>query len=130
MFVKKIFKGGKMKMSKTIIASAIVSSVIFSGCATIVDGKMQTINLTSSKPKNVTIDGVQYSSPGIVSIERGDKDKMLKMDGCDKTILLKRSMNPMFLGNLIFGGVFGSSTDFASKSMWKYDQDNIDVDCK
>lgn len=117
-------------LSKAVFLSSIVGfSVLFSGCATILDGKTQTINLTTSKPKTVDIDGQQYSAPAVVTLQRNNKDAIVNIKECNKTVLLQKSVNPTFFVNILSGGVFGSTTDYSTNAMWKYDQTNINVDC-
>ncbi|HOI83724.1 MAG TPA: hypothetical protein PKW30_05405 [Campylobacterales bacterium] len=118
-------------MNKIALLSVIASgALLFTGCATILDGKTQKINLSSTKSKTVEIDGQQFSSPGIVTLQRSGEDKIIKVKDCgDKTILLKKEVNPTFFVNILSGGVFGSTTDYSSDSMWRYDQSNINVDC-
>ena len=116
---------------KVLMASSIIgASILFTGCATIISGDNQEINLQSKKGKDVTIDGKQYTSPNIVSVERTNKDAVVKIKDCNKQVLLKKEVNPWFFGNIIFGGLLGSTTDYASDSMWKYDQTNVNVDCE
>lgn len=119
-----------MKKSTLVLLGMGTSMIMMNGCATIMSGKTQKINLMSEKKQQVKIDGVSYTSPSMINIKRGKEDKVLTVNGCDKKILLKSEMNPAFLGNIIFGGVFGSTTDAATDSMWKYSEDNIAVDCK
>ena len=116
-------------MKKTIFTAASLA-VLFSGCATIIDGASQNINLTSAETKKVTIGNQTYTSPGVVSIKRSDEDAIVKVENCNKDILLKKEVNPTFFINILSGGAFGSTTDYASKSMWQYDTTNLNVDCK
>jgi len=118
-------------MKKTLILSSVIATaVLFTGCATILDGKTQTINLESKKTQNVSINGVQYSAPGIISLNRSDSDAVINVKECDKQILLKKEINPTFFVNILSGGAFGSTTDYSTKSMWQYDQTNVKVDCE
>ncbi len=119
-----------MKRIVLLISTAAVYSVLSTGCATILTGKTQKINLTSSKPETVEVDGIEYKAPGIITLDKDDKDKVLTVKECNKKVLLKKEIEPTFWVNIFLGGVFGSTTDYASKSMWKYEPDNVDVDCK
>lgn len=117
-------------MKKTlVILVPLVSVIVFSGCATILDGKTQTINLMTSKPKTVDINGQQFSAPGIVILQRSNKDAIVNIKECNKQLVLQKSVNPTFFINILSGGAFGSTTDYASDAMWKYDQTNVNVDC-
>ncbi len=119
-------------MRKSLIMASLVigTSMMFTGCATIISGDNQNINLQSKKEQTVSIDGKVYTSPSIVSVERTDKDAILKIKDCNKQILLKKEVNPVFFVNILSGGAFGSTTDYASNSMWQYDQTNVNVDCE
>ncbi len=112
-----------------ILVLPLVGVMLFSGCATILDGKTQTINLTTSKPKTVDVNGQQFSAPGVVTVQRSNKDAIVNIKECNKQILLQKSVNPTFFVNILSGGAFGSTTDYSSDAMWKYDQTNVNVDC-
>ena len=126
-----ILKQGKRMTKKLLMASSIIcATVLFTGCATIISGDNQNINLQSKKEQTVSIDGKDYTSPAIVSLERVNKDAVLKVKDCNKQVLLKKEVNPVFFVNILSGGAFGSTTDYASDSMWQYDQTNVNVDCE
>ena len=119
-----------MKKNILLAGSILAASFLFTGCATILSGDNQSINLQSKKEQTVTINNQQYTSPGVVSLERTDKDAVLKVKDCNKQVLLKKEINPVFFVNILSGGVFGSTTDYSSDSMWQYDQTNVNVDCE
>jgi hypothetical protein len=105
---------------------------LISGCATILDGKTQTINLESSKEYKVSIDGKNYTSPTTITMKRGEGDKVLRVKECNKDIPLKEGVNPMFFGNILSVGAiaFASTTDSSTGAMWEYDKENIQIECK
>lgn len=114
---------------KTVILLGMATSMIFmSGCATIISGKTQTIDVTSKTAKKFTVDGQSYSTPAKVIVTRDSDDKNITVDGCEN-VTLKSEVNPVILGNIVLGGVFGSTTDLAGGPGWKYD-DNVTLDCK
>jgi len=78
----------------------------------------------------VTVDGESKSAPGIVSVLKANEDKILiaENDSCTKETLLKKTIEPTFFVNILFGGSFGSSTDYYTGKMWKY-QDSIVISC-
>lgn len=119
-----------MKKNILLAGAILAASFLFTGCATILSGDNQSINLQSKKETTVSINGQQYTSPNVISLERTDKDAVLKVKDCEKQILLKKEINPVFFVNILSGGVFGSTTDYSSDSMWQYDQTNINVDCE
>ncbi len=104
------------------------------GCATILSGEKQKINITTDDPSkkyNVRIDGQPVSAPGIVEVKRENKEKILTVDECPgQQIMLQKEVNPVFFVNILSGGVFGSTTDYATDSMWKYEPSNITIKCK
>jgi len=119
-----------MSKQMLLLGSIIAGSVLFTGCATILGGgNNQTISINSSVPMKGEMaysdgTGTQYfTTPATLSVERKSKDVTLKSrneEFTNKTV--KADMNPWFLGNIIFGGLFGSTTDMAGGAAWKYDE--------
>jgi len=117
-----------MKKSLAIL-STLTATLFFSGCATILDGKQQTLNLTSNVPHQITLNNEVYQAPAIILIDRPKKDGIIKIEDCQKQFLLKKQINNTFFVNLLSGGPFGSTTDSISGAMWEYDNTNVDVSC-
>jgi hypothetical protein len=119
-------------MKKSTLFTASLTISLLSGCASILNEQTQPINVTSSTGNPITgsIDGVAFKAPGIVNVTRSDKDKVVKVDteGCQKETLAPKSVDSKFYINILSGGVFGSSTDYSTEKMWKY-QENIVVSC-
>lgn len=113
-----------------LLGTTLGTALLFSGCATILDGKTQKINLESKKQQTVLVDGREFTSPGVIELDRNDKDAIIRVKECDKNVLLKKEVNPTFFVNILSGGAFGSTTDYSSNAMWQYDQTNVNVDCK
>ena len=114
-------------MKKSLLVGSLVGmAVLFSGCATILDGTTQKINLTASKPTKVKIDNKEVTAPAIVSVKRENKDLIITNEKCGQQKVLNKKVNPTFFVNILSGGVFGSTTDYATGAMWKYD-DNVNV---
>jgi len=115
---------------KTKIAILTIWIILFTnGCSTLIGGKTQTINITSKEKKEVEIDGRKYTTPAQVIVRRSSDDKLIRVQNCDKNVTIKSSVRPLFFGNIIFGGVIGSTTDATNDAMWEYD-DKINVDCQ
>ena len=112
---------------KVLLALLTGSAVLFSGCATILSDKQQQINLISSKPRVVEINGQTFNAPNIVTLQRPSTNGILKVSDCNKTIMMEKVINPMFYVNILF--IYGTSTDLSTGALWKYDQTNINVDC-
>lgn len=115
---------------KLLIALPLASVVMFSGCATILGGgNSQTISINSEKPMKGTMKyedgkGLQhFTTPATLKVERRSKDIILesKNNEFDKTTV-KSELNPWFLGNLIFGGLPGSTLDIVDGAAWEYDE--------
>ena len=120
-------------MKKVLSFLSIVCMVgLLGGCATILSGKTQSINITTDTGKkySASIDSQKYTVPSIIVLTRENKDKILTLDECpDQKTLLHKEINPVFFVNILSGGVFGSTTDAASGAMWKYQPENVNVKC-
>ena len=121
------------KVSSFLFIVCMVCVVGFlSGCATILSGDKQSINVTTEAGKKYTalINGQKYAVPSVIELTRENKDKVLTLEECpDQKTLLHKEINPVFFVNILSGGVFGSTTDYASSSMWKYQPENVNVKC-
>lgn len=118
-------------MKKTLyVALPLVSAIIFSGCATILGGgNQQTISINSSKPlkgemKYSDGSGLQhFTAPATLSVERKSKDILLTSNNSEfDTATVKSDTNPWLIGNIIFGGFIGSTTDSVGGAAWKYQE--------
>ena len=120
-----------MTKNIALMATVLVSAGIFSGCATIVSGKTQEVKFISDKPVEVTVDNQTITTPATVKLRREDSSKIAKVqcDGKTEQVVLQKKVNPWFAGNLLIGGVFGSTTDYASDAMWEY-EDTVKIDCR
>ncbi len=110
----------------------ILATLFFAGCATILNEDMQKITVSSTAEKiKGNIDGVPFEGPGVVSVKRAQSDKVINVDtvGCQKQTALASSVDSKFFINILSGGTFGSSTDYGSEKMWKY-QDQVVIPCK
>lgn len=106
---------------------------VLSGCASILNDDTQKINITTSNNTEIkgNIDGVPFTGPGIVSVKRAKADRILASDtpACNKQTLLHSSVDTKFYINILSGGTFGSSTDYSTDKMWKY-EDTVLIPCK
>ncbi|GAB6260167.1 adenosine deaminase [Photobacterium sp. CCB-ST2H9] len=120
-----------MNVIKTlIVAGAAISAV---GCSTILTDENQRINVVSSSDKKFTVevDGIEQTAPGIITVKKENKDKTLLVtsEGCKQQVALNKEVEPTFFVNILSGGAFGSTTDFASEKMWRY-QDTLQINCQ
>jgi len=117
--------------SLLILVSALVL-ITASGCSTIVNGKVQTVAINSNvSGAKVTVNGVQVGeTPFTGSLVRSNKTVVtVSKDGYEsKTVTLDTAIEPIFWGNIIIGGVIGSTTDAATGSMYKYAPGTLEVD--
>lgn len=115
---------------KILIALPLISAMLFSGCATILGGgNSQTVSINSSKQMKGTMkyedgEGEQhFTTPATLSVERRSVDIILESkDEEFNQTTIESKMNPWFLGNIIFGGLIGSTTDSVGGAAWKYDE--------
>lgn len=119
-------------MQKLVLSAAMVSVALLSGCASILNEKTQQVNVSSSTGKDIkgTVDGIPFTAPGIVSLQRQKASKIFNVDtaGCAKQTSVENTVDPKFFINLLSGGTFGSSTDYSTEKMWKY-ADNVVISC-
>lgn len=114
-------------MLRPLLLVLALSVSAMTGCATIVSGTTQTITFNSSPPgAEVKIDGavvgvtpvtteVSRKARGVVEISKeGHKPQHMQ---------LSKKLNPMFFGNFLAGGSFGSTTDGTSGAIHEYKQD-------
>ncbi|WP_430460776.1 hypothetical protein ACQUQU_16355 [Thalassolituus sp. LLYu03] len=120
-----------MKMIKVALAAAALSSL--AGCATMLSDDVATVNVATSTGKKVdiTVDGQQYTVPGIVKLAKDGEDKVIeaKDPACASSTAMTTQIEPTFWVNILSLGVFGSTTDSATSKMWTYDK-NVVISCQ
>lgn len=120
-------------MKKLALVAAMGSVLLMTGCASILNDKTQQINVSSSnaKPIQGTVDGVPFTAPGIVSVQRQKSTKIISVEtpGCTKQTALENNVDLKFFANLLIPfGTFGSTTDYSTEKMWKYSE-NVVIAC-
>lgn len=104
----------------------VVCLLIATGCASIVDGRRETVSFSSDPPgAQIIINGKPMGvTPASIVLERSDYDKanvIFKKEGYeDQHSTIETSLNMWFWGNVLCGGLIGSSTDAATGAMWKF----------
>jgi hypothetical protein len=120
-----------MKMYRACMIAML--AFVATGCATILNDNSQKVNITSSngKPIEGTINGVPFKGPGIVEVSRSNQDKIIvtTTPGCAGSTVLAKSVDSKFFVNILSGGPYGSTTDYVSEKMWKY-QDSVVIACQ
>jgi len=117
---------------KSMISAALLLTLGLTGCATILNDSTQPINVSTSSGAQIsgTVDGIPFTAPGIVSVTRTDQDKVFVTDaaGCAKETIAPKTVDTVFFVNILSGGAFGSTTDYATDKMWQY-SDNVVISC-
>jgi hypothetical protein len=119
-------------MKSYLIAAAALVLLAVSGCSTIVNGKVQTVTINSNiAGAQVAVNGIPVGqTPFTGSVVRSNKTVVtVSKDGYEsKTVTLDTNIEPIFWGNIIIGGVIGSTTDAATGSMYKYAPGTLEID--
>lgn len=122
-----------MSLVRSLQISALCGAFFLTGCASILNEADQKINITTSGNKAISgnVNGVAFTGPGVVTVKREKVAKIISVDtaGCTKQTTLPNEVDTKFWINLLSGGPFGSSTDYGTDKMWKY-QDNVAIACQ
>jgi hypothetical protein len=109
--------------------------LVIAGCSTIINGPTQTVSVNSNvQGADVSIDGIVVGKTpytGLVKKPNGSGGSVVTVSkpGYDpKSVTLDAGIEGAFWGNIIVGGGIGSTTDYASHSMYKYANGTINVD--
>lgn len=112
-------------MSFRLYFPAFVFFFGLTGCATIFDGDTQLLTFDSVPTgAEVYVDGVLLGvTPMSASVKRKKNATLtLKKEGyVDRVMPMSTTMNMTFLGNLVTGGFFGTTTDSATGAINMYD---------
>lgn len=108
-------------------------TLLTTGCASVMTAEEQSINVTTSNGQSVdvTVDDKTVTAPGMVVVLRDGKDKVVKTSdsSCDNNTPINKEVTPIFFGNIVIGGVLGSTTDASTGKMWDY-EDSVEITCK
>jgi hypothetical protein len=103
------------------------------GCASILNEKTQNVNIVTStgRKTEVMVDGMPFQAPGVATFKRTKGDKIIttKDPKCNQSTVAPSTVDNVFFINILSGGVFGSTTDYGTEKMWKY-QDTVIISCK
>ena len=116
-------------MKKTAII--LLTSAALSGCASIIKGGSQDIDITTNNGQSVnatifTKSGIQETNiPQTIAVQKDSQDITItvKEGRCNResVTIAKSHIQPWFWGNMITGGILGSATDSLTGAMWQYD---------
>ena len=117
------------------LAGAIVlacAAVAFAGCATIVNGTTQQVQIDSTPDgAQVVIDDSEQpvTTPAVVKLSRRDAHRLVfhKAGYRDATENLTSAMSGWILGNVIAGGVVGIAIDASDGAGRKLSTDDVNV---
>lgn len=113
-------------MKKLLLGLFALSALYLTGCASIVDGNSQSVSFASN-PDGATVylNGAAIGkTPVTINAKRQGNSQTLRFnkDGFkDIEIQLISTVNPWFFGNLLTGGLLGSTTDGLSGAAFKYE---------
>lgn len=114
------------------LLAVLALAVIALGCATIISGKRQKIDI-SSVPlgATVSVDGEERGkTPLITKVRRKGKTHTIRieLDGYEPyTVTLHRKFNAWYIGNLVFGGIIGFIVDPITGAMYKMDTKQVEA---
>jgi predicted small secreted protein len=122
-----------MKRTILIPIALFALSVLVLGCATITKGTSQQISITSNVDgATLYLDGsVIGTTPYYGEVPKNKMELKVEKEGYrTATIVLSKTLEGMFWGNIILGGTIGSITDFASGGAYAYAPATYQVDLK
>lgn len=116
----------------TTLAAVAVISTLATGCASIVTDSTAMVNLTTSNGEKtkVNIEGQTFTAPGVAVLYKTGANKIVVADdeNCQGQTVITRKLEPAFFGNILTGGIFGSTTDYSTNKMWTY-SDQVMINC-
>ncbi len=121
---------------RAILALLIVQVVASAmGCATITSGTSETIEISANTRAAVKRNGVilgytDKTSPLKIALKRSSTSEQLTIeaDGFEtQNLTLKSKINGAFFGNILLGGLLGSSIDLSTGAVYTYAPDKFDV---
>lgn len=104
---------------------AVTIFAVLPGCASIVNGKTQTVSFQSTPSgATVSLSGLPIGATPISTVVQRKNDQTLEVskDGY-KTFSTKMNtkIEPWFWGNILIGGIVGSVTDAVTGAMYEYE---------
>ncbi len=118
-------------MKKILATTAVIA--LLSGCSSIINEKTQQVNVSTPNGQKVsgTVNGQPFNAPGVVALVRENKNKVFVTEtaDCKSETVAEKTVDPIFFINVLSGGPWGTTTDYATEKMWKY-ADNVTLNCK
>jgi hypothetical protein len=120
-------------MMKRAIFVVLALTAVVAGCASITKGSHQMISISSNVDgADLYLDGMKIgTTPFTGEVPKNKKALTVEKAGYrTETIVLSKSLEGMFWGNIITGGTLGSLTDFATGAAYAYAPASYQVDLK
>jgi hypothetical protein len=122
----------KSKLVKTITLFSALA--LFSGCASIMGTKTQKVTFDTN-PKGAEVflkDKMTCKTPCTVELVKDTYTSVtFKKDGYEtRTVEIEQGIANIFWGNILVGGVLGSTTDSSSSAMYEYKPDRYFIELK
>lgn len=112
----------------------LTAALLFTGCASVVSGTDQKVTFNSEPDEaTVTVSGrVLGKTPLTVPVDRGSNQSItFEKEGYKTyTAQLSTTTNPWFFGNIVLGGLVGSTTDGVSGAIHEFSPDQYFVTLK
>jgi len=111
-------------MKFLLTAVFVVSYSLLTGCATIISGENQVVTIQSIPDgAEIVINGmVKGKTPMTFPLKRAEDQVLeIRKEGyASHSAVLQTQMNGMFWGNILFGGLLGSTTDSSTGASLEY----------
>lgn len=105
--------------------------ISMTSCATIIHGKKQDIQVTSTPPGAVVrVGDIATTTPGEITLDRSKPRYTLvfEKEGYKPvTVELRRGLDGWLFGNILLGGIIGIAIDFLTGSAYKIYPGDVDV---
>ena len=116
---------------KTFLMSALLTAMMLSGCATIVNGRKQQIGI-NSKPvdSECKIDSnLAVKTPAVIQLKRSKSHiVMCEKPGYEQASqTITSHVSGWLLGNLVIGGPIGMLVDVITGGAWKLKPESVDM---
>jgi len=116
------------------ITIVLLTSLIFTNCATIIHGTKQDVSISSNPSKAVvTIDNVEKGmTPVTVELSRKDHHTVqINLNGfMPYETKLTRKADGWIAGNIVFGGLIGLAVDAITGGMYKLTPDQLQAELR
>ena len=122
--------------SLAILAGLLVLPMLgASGCATVVHGTTQTMDITSTPPgatATILPEGSSVTTPAKVELARKQVHTVLfKLEGYEpETVYVNKKVSAVTGGNLLLGGMVGAARDAQNGAAWDLDPNPVHAEMK